>query len=42
MELFELPNESPMAYRSGGVTVTPLSSSALIVAGILFLPSPWN
>ena len=30
IELFEFPNDSPMAKRSGGVTVTPLSSSALI------------
>lgn len=30
IELLEFPKEIPMANRSGGVTVTPLSSSALI------------
>ena len=33
MELFEFPNDSPMAHLSGGVTVTPLSSSVLIPTG---------
>lgn len=30
IELLELPNDIPIATLSGGVTVTPLSSSALI------------
>ena len=31
IELLEFPNDKPIAYRSGGVTVTPLSSSVLIM-----------
>ena len=33
IELLEFPKESPIANRSGGVTVTPSSSSPLIFTG---------